>query len=105
MSTSLRALEGLTVRSIRREDGCLQVEFERGVGLSIYNRCSLRGIDDGVVEELEGAVVERASETKTNAQLEFSGGRAIEIDLRDDAFNGPEAMQLTIPGEPTVVWN
>lgn len=105
MSSRLRVLEGCTVRNVRRDPGCLQLEFERGVGLSIYNACSLSGVDEGTVEELAGAVVEYVIETKTDARVVFVGGRSIEIDLRDAAFNGPEAMQLTVPGDPTVVWN
>jgi len=96
---------GCTVRSVRREARCLEIEFERGIGLAIFNSCSLRGLGDGEVEELGGAAVRSVSETKDSARIVFSGERSIDIDLRDEAFRGPEAMQLTIPGEPLVVWN
>ena len=39
------------------------------------------------------------------ACLRFDDGSAIEIDLRDEAFEGPEAIVLDQPGESIVVWN
>ena len=93
------------VRSIRRGPGALEIEFERGVGLSVYNACTVSGLAEGRIEELAGATVERVTESKESAQIVFTDGRVVQVDLRDEAFNGPEAMVLTVPGEPTVVWN
>ena len=105
MLSRLSVLEGCTVRSIRRGPEVLEIEFERGVGLSVHNACNISGLADGRIEELTGATVERVTESRESAEVVFTDSRTVHVDLRDDAFNGPEAMVLSVPGEPTVVWN
>ncbi len=73
--------------------------------MSVFNACTVSGLSEDRIEELAGASVERISESKEAAQIRFTEGRVVHVDLRDEAFNGPEAMVLTVPGEPTVVWN
>jgi hypothetical protein len=37
-------------------------------------------------------------------ELIFDDGWSVEVDIRDEAYTGPEAMNLHRPGKPIVVW-
>jgi hypothetical protein len=79
--------------------------FEGGVTLNIYNRYTASGMAGDNVKALVGAKVTRVEETSYRAILEFDFNVHIEVDLTDDAYTSPEAMQLRIPGEPILIWN
>jgi hypothetical protein len=54
---------------------------------------------------LNGATFLKVEEKPETLIFSFSHGKRLDIDLCDDACNGPEAFELNIPGQPTVVWN
>lgn len=51
-----------------------------------------------------GLKVIATSETREEGELVFDNGYKIIIDLREEAYNGPEAMNLTGPNNFFVVW-
>lgn len=106
--TSMRSrLEALVGRSIRRVDqlhGYVQLPCDLGVILSIYNEFSARGTDEAGLDALVGTTITQVSEGSESAVIWFGTGATISVDLRDTAYRGPEAMNLNVPGEPTVVW-
>ncbi|WP_340523102.1 hypothetical protein [Cupriavidus necator] len=79
--------------------------FDGEITLNIYNRYSLVGVKGADVQELIGTKVLDVEEANDHVTLILSCSAKIEIDLADDAYSCPEAMQLRVPGEPIVVWN
>lgn len=82
-----------------------QICFENGVSLAIYNKYKLVGI--GVSDEklLVGSIVIDVDESTDATTIMFENNSALRIDMRDEAYTGPEALQLRVPGEPIMIWN
>jgi hypothetical protein len=79
--------------------------FENGIRLVIYNKFDLVGISHSDVKQLIGKAVCNVDEGEHLITIFFEKNVAIEIDMRDDAYSGPESIQLLIPGEPIIIWN
>ena len=105
MKSRLKVLEGRTVSKAIRVEDYIQLHFEPQTSLNIYNRFTVSGLDKGDIATLSGATVREIIERPKDVVLRFTNGAEILIDLRDKAYTGPEAMELNLPGEPTVVWN
>ena len=104
MSTRLAVLQGRVVRTAEYVEDYLQFHFQLGSSLSIFNRASLSGPAAEDLDTIKGKRLVSVEESKEEAILRFEDGSSVQVDLRDDAFNGPEAMTLHEPGEPIVVW-
>ena len=81
--------------------------FEGGGVLAIFNPCVLRcpdGLPSEDFERMEGALLAAAEENSQSLNLEFDGARLISVDMRPEAYEGPEAMLLRLPGDILIVW-
>jgi len=81
------------------------IEFEGNIQLAIYNDFKLLGLPAELSQRLIGLIVLEVEEKEDRVTISFEEGIKIEIDLRDIAYQGPEAMQLRVPGNPIMVWN
>jgi hypothetical protein len=104
MKPTLNDIEGGVVREAVAEGG-LHLQFVDGSSLSILNSLSWSGPASVQLSAINGRCVTEAREQEESARLVFDDGSVLEVDLRDSAFSGPEAMVLRIPGEPIIVWN
>lgn len=101
-SEVLEALCGMSVAASTLVVGDAGIEFDNGASLAIYNGFDVEALGS------EGCVGKRvcaAYEFEDRIEIHFDGGGVIKIDMRDAAYNGPEALQLRIPGRPIVIWN
>jgi hypothetical protein len=106
MGTSkLQLICGLKVKDAVLNEGDVGISFENGSSLAIYNRVELVGFASSDVEVLIGNVVANIDESANMITIRFKNDFGIRIDMRDEAYAGPEAMQLRVPGEPIVIWN
>jgi hypothetical protein len=103
MKSKLEVLVGIAVTNALRVHDYVQVLFEQDIALNIYNEFKLFNGHD--LSSLNGTKLLRAEEKQDELILYFSNGKRLDIDLRDEAYNGPEALELHIPGQPPVVWN
>lgn len=103
----LKRLLGLAVEEVSWDGESLGLSFGGGWCLAIHNRFAYRiGADQSsAFQQLKGALVLRVSEDRDGILLKFAGDQVLEVDLTDDAFHGPEAMQLKGPSGEIVVWN
>lgn len=85
--------------------GVLEIALDDGIGLSISNAYNIRNEGGVSGSELTGKKVVHVDEDDDSVRIELEGGQIIEIDLSDEGYNGPEAMVLTVPDQPTFVWN
>ena len=105
MSTSpLHEIEGLTVTSAEVVHDYVQLAFGDEIGLSIYNPIAITPQSISV-DKLIGRIVVSASESADAIELAFSDGVFIKVDMREQAYQGPEALQLDRKGLPIVIWN
>ena len=103
MTSQLDVLVGMVVTDALQVYDYVQLLFEQDISLNIYNALRLCHGDD--LRVLNGATLLTVEETPEKLIFSFSNGTRLAIDLCDDAYNGPEALELHIPGQPTVVWN
>ena len=103
MTSQLDVLVGMVVTDALKVHDYVQLLFEKDISLNIYNAWRLCNGDD--LRVLNGATLLKVEEKPDTLIFSFSNGKRLDIDLCDDAYNGPEALELHIPGQPTVVWN
>jgi hypothetical protein len=97
-------LEGLTVTAAEAVHDYFQLAFGDEIGLSIYNEMTITP-PAFPFEQLVGKVVISTTESTDAIEIEFSDGLRVLIDLRSQAYRGPEALQLDRVGFPIVIWN
>jgi hypothetical protein len=99
-------LVGQSLRRVIWLHDYVQLEFQRGVILSIFNAFTVTGIPEGELDSLIGKTVTKVSSSLESVVIRFGSGATISVDLRDTGYRhgGPEAMTLHSPGEPTIVW-
>ncbi|MCY1293139.1 hypothetical protein D3C80_1213540 [compost metagenome] len=101
----LQTLCGLKVSGARLVAGKAGISFENGTTLAIFNRFTLTGIAPADAGLLVGEAVSGICEAPNTISIEFGSRASIRIDMRDNAYTGPEAMELCSPGEPIAIWN
>lgn len=105
MGSKLNVICGLKVADVVLVIGDAGMSFEGGISLSIYNRFEVAGITLSDAHTLIGKAVTDVEVGECAITIRFEHRFAIQIDMREDAYTGPEAMQLRVPGEPIVIWN
>jgi len=103
--SKLNVICGLKITSAVLGENKVTLSFENGSVLSIYNSHKLDGFIADNVQDLIGKVVSQVEDQMEIATIKFENDWAILVDMRDEAYMGPEAMQLRVPGEPIVIWN
>ncbi|TQV84821.1 hypothetical protein FKG94_04720 [Exilibacterium tricleocarpae] len=100
--TALQILIGLIISKIEEVHDYIQVVFSDGTTLSIFNNYVY---DGGPVTGIEGRKVKSVEESGDSVLIIFDDGRTISVGLKDDDYNGPEAMVLRQEGKSPVVWS
>ena len=100
----LHAIQGLVVTKAEVVHDYIQLAFGDEIGLSIYSAITVTP-QAIAIDELIGKIVIAVAERADVIRLKFSGEMNIEIDLRPQAYRGPEALQLNRKGLPPVIWN
>ena len=72
--------------------------------LHIYNPISILPSDRELMD-LIGLKVISTSEAQFECELIFDNGARLIIDMRDEVYNGPEAMNLVGPNNFLAIWN
>jgi hypothetical protein len=103
MTSKLDVLAGMAVTDVLKVHGYVQLLFEKDISLNIYNELRLCNGDD--LRALNGTMLLTVEEKQETLILYFSNGKRLDINLCDTAYSGPEALELNVPGQPTVVWN
>ncbi len=110
MSTGkINTLKNLMFKAVivRCSEDQISVETEDGWSLHIYNVVTLSGME--VIEPSDGTllrlVFDDYVQDETTLSLKFRGGGLITIDMSDNGYSGPEAMQLNGPDGSIVIWN
>ncbi|HET6994903.1 MAG TPA: hypothetical protein VFI06_07965 [Chitinophagaceae bacterium] len=102
-STTFALENNKTDKSDPRMEIALGIFFE-DFYLEIYNPIEIIPSDKGL-DDFRGLTVVVAKEDNDEAGLIFNNGYKILINMRDEAYYGPEAMYLSGPDNFFVVWN
>ncbi|MFL9583506.1 hypothetical protein [Stenotrophomonas sp. AB1(2024)] len=89
------------------EDDQVQVRTDDGWSLHIYNTSTLscdESADNLAHKSLRLELVDCVFD-QFKMTLMFSGGKLLTVDLTDDGYSGPEAMQLNGPDGSIIIWN
>src|SRR4051794_25079605 len=81
------------------EQESMGASFENGTVLAIYNKMSIQDTEKKGDLSIVGASVSIVREDNDFVCIQFSNGILWTIDLSDDAYSGPESMQLIILGK------
>lgn len=81
----------------------IQLYFEEYI-LNIYNPAKIT-FHDTALNNLIGLKVIEVNETKESAELMFDNGCKLIVNMKEEAYEGPEAMALYGPNDFWVVWN
>jgi hypothetical protein len=103
---SLQELVGSTVVKAEKIEDDLIVWFQNGAYLTVYNKFQITASEGRSGTDRDLATGQLTELTKDNASLRlaFSTGVKLTIDISEDGYSGPEALQLTRPGLPSIVW-
>lgn len=103
--SKLQKICGLKVLDVVLAISDAGINFENGISLSVYNNYVLLGGALSDEKLLVGKTVTSVDESEHVITINFENSMAIRVDMRDEAYIGPEAIQLRVPGEPIVIWN
>lgn len=98
-------LTKLRVSGIDLTQGDAGLFFENGACLSIYNSFYLKNINEEEKGKIVGSYIKNVEQLEKLIILHLENNVDIIIKMDNDAYNGPEAMQLTSPNAPTIIWN
>ena len=101
-------LAGREVTAVTDDESGLGILLDGGWSIGVVNAytCDIPSDEIGVgVGALVGHRLMGLETLPEMAELIFSDTARLTVDLRDDAFVGPEAMQLHGPNLEIVVWN
>lgn len=87
------------------ETGDAGIELENGAQVAFYNLFEINAKQPLSAEDLVGRTVIDVKESESSIEIVFEGDLSITVDMKDEAFTGPEAIQLLVPGESIVIWN
>jgi hypothetical protein len=104
MGPPLDSLVGLEITKVAEVHDYVQIQFGDQTSISIYNRMQIFP-QSTKFGELVGKSVISTTEGKEHVELVLTGDNRIRIDMRDEAYRGPEALVLVRNGLPAVVWN
>lgn len=102
MATQVNRLVGQHVSSVSQTHAGLSLLFEEGGRLTILNPWTL---NDGGPSRLAGCALMSISDEGKTLSFKFIGDVALTVDLHEEVWTGPEAVVLSLPGGPIIVWN
>lgn len=101
MPDPLLALIDVAVTDVETPHDYVQIVFG-DICLTINNSITTDNIES--VYELVGRCLRSVVTDRQKISFTFSGDARLDVDMSDEAFICPEAMVLTRPDAPTVVW-
>jgi len=104
MTSPLQDLVGLTVTEVVEIHDYVQLHLDSAIGISIYNQLEVSPRNVSVFQ-LVGKRVDAVSEREDAIEIRFVDGSRVTVDMRHQAYRGPEALELNRRGEPPVIWN
>jgi hypothetical protein len=106
MNQQLQDLMGAKVSFAMRDDAALMVVFEQDYALAVFNHWCLKNAKNEIGSDsllIKGKTFSSFKEGRDFRSLNFED-MELSIDLREFAWEGPQAMVLYKRGVPMMVW-
>ena len=104
MTSALEPLLGKCITSADAVHDYIQLRFESGDVLNVFNEYCLEGDGAYDLRDLVGLCVKEVSEQTQKVLIDL-GGLKFCISLLDAAFRGPEAIEYIPASGSRVVWS
>jgi len=98
-------IAGRTVKSAATVHDYMQIYFDDGTILNIFNRIRAPAIDDILLAGLVHETVSDEIACADTILLRFSSGKSLEIGMSDADYRGPEALELIESDGKRIVWS
>lgn len=100
----LAGLIGHCLTGVERVHDYVQLRFDNGDLLNVFNEFRIEGNRDADITVIVGLVVNVASTGKDEVCLRL-GSKTFRISLLDSAYRGPEAIEYVPVSGNRVVWS
>lgn len=104
MSSILGLLVGQKIQKTEKLYDYLQLWFDKGVLLSIFNIFTMIGCEPNTVSQLVGCEVTSINESDEVIEFVLTGGKSLRIGMRSSDYQGPEAIELIGKDGERIVW-
>ncbi|MEA2795507.1 MAG: hypothetical protein QOI87_2887 [Bradyrhizobium sp.] len=102
MAAPIQILKGLKVTKVEIVHDYVQLAFGDEIGISVYNEMDIS--PKIPLERLVSKTVISVKESVNSIDIDFADGIKLTIDMRPQAYQGPEAIELNRVGFPPVIW-
>ena len=97
-------LVGARVTDVETVEDYLQITFDNGARLSVFNRYAPLGLRGDDVRLLISKTVARIEDADNFFSMHLTGSVGLRVGLEDADYVGPEAMYLTSADGRHIVW-
>lgn len=101
MTSKLEIINKKKLEEIHFIEDYTQLYFSNKAILNIYNNFTT----SKNLSDFKNLQVTSIKENDKLISIKFEGNEFILIDMRDEAYNSPEALQLNTPEGQTIIWN
>lgn len=105
MENLLDLLLGVKLSKAEVVHDYLQLRFENGVILNVFNAFRMREFSIDDLSKISGCEICAVRIDETSVEFEFLGGGSIWVGMSDDDYQGPEAMEYIGAAGDRVVWS
>lgn len=105
MKNVLFDLIGIKLKELEVIQDYLQLTFENGVVLNVYNETLWKNSSMNVSSAFKGVEVSAIKETTNAIEIELLDGNSIQIGMSNKDYKGPEALEYIGADGERVVWN
>lgn len=105
MSQILSKLVHRHVEQVRHVHDYVQLRFDDGAILNVFNSATVSGGRPDDLSSLVGVEVAEVSSTNTNVCLVMADGNVLTVGMADADYRGPEAMEYIAADGGRVVWS
>jgi len=104
MSSILGLLVGHKIQRVEKLYDYLQLWFDNGIMLNIFNIFTMIGFESDAVSLLAGCEVCAINESDEGVEFVFLGGMLLRVGLQNNDYQGPEAIEFIGKGGERVIW-
>ncbi len=105
MKSMIQKIIDRRIKSFQIDADGICIEFVDEIKVIVYNRVRINIEGSHDFTEIVNAQVIEVNEGSEKIVIKTDVDIVIVIDLSDNAYSGPEAMQMIVPDGPIVVWN
>jgi hypothetical protein len=104
MQNVLGLLVGRKIQEAEKIHDYLQLWFDNGVLLNIFNVITVIGCMADDFSQFVGCEVSSINESDVAVEIVFLDGKLLRVGMSDGDYHGPEAMEYVGVGGEIVVW-